>query len=219
VLAFTSNAAFNNQKTLQVFWAGVKIAATPDLDLLGPTTATSRKASPPAPTPVAPAPEQRLQRHRKCRLAGGRLSLCQALRWLPRHFYTGVQDGLANGFLNKSHPHHDHRYPLQILEPARRATEHSGPRKRARASGRALAESSGYVVFRETVTRVGEHPVGITDLDQVPEMEVRGALRHACRLLHRVRDDHDRIRPAQLIDPDPRCAPWQRDRARSMARP
>src|SRR5258705_3325855 len=35
VLAFTSNAAFNNQKTLQVFWAGVKIAATPDLDLLG----------------------------------------------------------------------------------------------------------------------------------------------------------------------------------------
>ena len=31
-------------------------------------------------------------------------------------------------------------------------------------------------------------------------MEVRGALRHARRLLHRVRDDHDRIRLAQLID-------------------
>src|SRR5204862_6862808 len=62
------------------------------------------------------------------------------------------------------------------------------------------AESSGDVVFRETVARVGEHPVGSSDLDQLPEMEVPGALRHARRLLHRVRDDHDRILSAQLID-------------------
>src|SRR6266436_2242165 len=34
VLAYTTNTAFDNQKTLQVFWAGVKFAATPDLDLL-----------------------------------------------------------------------------------------------------------------------------------------------------------------------------------------
>src|SRR6266853_285320 len=33
VLAVVNNTAFNNQKTLQVFWAGVKFAATPQLDL------------------------------------------------------------------------------------------------------------------------------------------------------------------------------------------
>src|SRR6266513_517508 len=67
-------------------------------------------------------------------------------------------------------------------------------------TGRALAESPGDVVFRETVTRVGEHPVRVAHLDELSEMEVRGALRHARRLLHRVRDDHDRILFAQLID-------------------
>jgi len=34
VLAFTNNTAFNNQKILQVFWAGAKIGLSPSLDLL-----------------------------------------------------------------------------------------------------------------------------------------------------------------------------------------
>jgi predicted porin len=34
VLAVTTNTAFDSEKTLQVFWAGVKFAATPQLDLM-----------------------------------------------------------------------------------------------------------------------------------------------------------------------------------------
>src|SRR6516165_6796981 len=71
----------------------------------------------------------------------------------------------------------------------------------ARGGGRpSSAESPGNVVLGEAVARVGEQPIGLADLDQLTEMEVRGALRYACRLLHGVGDDHDRVGLAQLID-------------------
>src|ERR1700694_2483818 len=103
VLAFTNNAAFNNQKTLQVSWAGVKIAATPDLDLLGAyyhykqnSFATGAKAG------CSDASNS------ACSGTENAVSLVADYRFAKRFdgylgtFYTGVQDGLANGFLNKS---------------------------------------------------------------------------------------------------------------------
>ena len=103
VLAFTNNAAFNNQKTLQVSWVGVKIAATPDLDLLGAyyhykqnSFATGAKAG------CSDASNS------ACSGTENAVSLVADYRFAKRFdgylgtFYTGVQDGLANGFLNKS---------------------------------------------------------------------------------------------------------------------
>jgi predicted porin len=103
VLAYVNNAAFNNQKTLQVFWAGVKIAATPDLDLLGAyyhykqnSFATGAKAGCSDTSNGA------------CSGTENVVSLVADYRFAKRFdgylgtMYTGVQDGLANGFLNKS---------------------------------------------------------------------------------------------------------------------
>jgi predicted porin len=103
VLAYVNNAAFDNQKTLQVFWAGVKIAATPDLDLLAAyygykqnSFATGAKAG------CSDASNS------ACSGTENAFSLVADYRFAKRFdgylgtFYTGVQDGLASGFLNKS---------------------------------------------------------------------------------------------------------------------
>jgi predicted porin len=103
VLAYTNNAAYNNQKTLQVFWAGVKIAATPDLDLMAAyygykqnSFATGAKAG------------CSDNSNAGCSGTENAVSLVADYRFAKRFdgylgtFYTGVQDGLANGFLNKS---------------------------------------------------------------------------------------------------------------------
>jgi predicted porin len=103
VLAFVNNTAFDNQKTLQVFWAGVKIAATPDLDLLGAyyhykqnSFATGAEAG--CSSTV----------NAKCSGTENVFSLVADYRFAKRFdgylgtMWTGVQDGLANGFLNKS---------------------------------------------------------------------------------------------------------------------
>src|SRR5215469_8800773 len=50
------------------------------------------------------------------------------------------------------------------------------------------------------MTRVGKYAIRIADLDELTEMEVRGALRDARRLLHGVGHDHDGVGLAQLID-------------------
>ncbi|TLZ29626.1 MAG: porin [Gammaproteobacteria bacterium] len=104
VLAFVTINAFNNQKTLQVFWAGVKIAATPDLDLLGAyygykqnSYATGADTGCSSDTVSA-----------KCSGTENAFSLVADYRFSKRFdgylgtFYTGVQDGLAFHFLNKS---------------------------------------------------------------------------------------------------------------------
>jgi len=103
VLAFVNNTAFDNQKTLQVFWAGVKIAATPDLDLLGAyyhykqnSFATGKSAGCSDTSSSG------------CSGTENVFSLVADYRFAKRFdgylgtMWTGVQDGLANGFLNKS---------------------------------------------------------------------------------------------------------------------
>ena len=50
------------------------------------------------------------------------------------------------------------------------------------------------------LARVGEDVRGLAVFDQLAEVEEGGALRHARRLLHVVRDDHDRVAAAQLVD-------------------
>jgi predicted porin len=101
VLAVTSNTAFEfNDKTLQVFWAGLKWTVTPDFDLLaayygykqnsyGKTSCSNTSAA-------------------TCSGTENVVSLVADYRFAKRFdgylgtMYTGVQDGLANGFLNKS---------------------------------------------------------------------------------------------------------------------
>jgi predicted porin len=86
-----------------VAWAGVKIAATPDLDLLGAyygykqnSFATGAKAGCSDTS------------NGSCSGTESAFSLVADYRFAKRFdgyfgtFYTGVQDGLANGFLNKS---------------------------------------------------------------------------------------------------------------------
>src|SRR6516164_5039953 len=73
------------------------------------------------------------------------------------------------------------------------------PRRRV-VPGARSAEPAGDVVLGEAVARVGEKAVGLTDLDQLAEMKVGRALRYARGLLHGVRDDHDGVGLAQLID-------------------
>src|SRR6266446_4280927 len=103
VIAFPIDKAFPNQKTLQVSWVGVKIAATPDLDLLAAyyhykqnSFATGANAGCSGTQSSGCSGEENV------------VSLVADYRFAKRFdgylgtMYTGVQDGLANGFLNKS---------------------------------------------------------------------------------------------------------------------
>ncbi len=103
VLAVTNNTAFNNQKTLQVFWAGVKFAATPQLDLLAAYYGYKQNSfATGVNTGCSDA------RNSGCSGTENAISLVADYKFAKRFdgyfgtFYTGVQDGLANGFLNKS---------------------------------------------------------------------------------------------------------------------
>ena len=103
VLAYTNNTAFTSQKTLQVFWAGVKFAATPDLDLLGAYYGYKQNSF--AAGAKAGCSDTS---NGACSGTENAFSLVADYRFAKRFdgyfgtFYSGVQDGLANGFLNKS---------------------------------------------------------------------------------------------------------------------
>jgi predicted porin len=103
VLAFVNNTAFNNQKTLQVFWAGVKIAATPDLDLLGAYYHYKQNSFATGANAGCSGTQ-----NSGCSGTENVFSLVADYRFAKRFdgylgtMWTGVQDGLANGFLNKS---------------------------------------------------------------------------------------------------------------------
>jgi predicted porin len=103
VLAVVNNTAFNNQKTLQVFWAGVKFAATPQLDLAAAYYGYKQNSFA---TGVNTGCSD--NRNSGCSGTESSVSLLADYRFAKRFdgylgtFYTGVQDGLANGFLNKS---------------------------------------------------------------------------------------------------------------------
>jgi predicted porin len=103
VLAYTNNTAFDNQKTLQVSWVGVKIAATPDLDLLGAYYHYKQNSFATGANAGCSGTQ-----NGACSGTENAVSLVADYRFAKRFdgylgtFYTGVQDGLANGFLNKS---------------------------------------------------------------------------------------------------------------------
>jgi predicted porin len=103
VLAAVNNTAFTSKKTLQVFWAGVKFPATPQLDFTVSyvgykqgSFATGAKAGCSDDTNAA---------------CSGRLAsiglladyrFAKRFDWYLGTLASGVQDGLANGYLNKS---------------------------------------------------------------------------------------------------------------------
>ena len=103
VLAVVNNTAFNNQKTLQVFWAGVKFAATPQLDLAAAYYGYKQNSfATGVNTGCSDA------RNSGCSGTESSVSLVADYKFAKRFdgyfgtFWTGVQDGLANGVLNKS---------------------------------------------------------------------------------------------------------------------
>src|SRR5688572_21013002 len=61
------------------------------------------------------------------------------------------------------------------------------------------AETTRNIILRALVLGVGEDLIGRAFFDQDAQMEERGALRNACRLLHGVRHDHDREVLLQLL--------------------
>jgi predicted porin len=103
VLAVVNKTAFNNQKTLQVFWAGVKFAATPQLDLAAAYYGYKQDSYA---TGVNTGCSD--DRSSGCSGTESSISLLADYKFAKRFdgyfgtFWTGVQDGLANGFLNKS---------------------------------------------------------------------------------------------------------------------
>jgi len=103
VLAVVNNTAYNNQKTLQVFWAGVKFAATPKLDLMAAYYGYKQNSFA---TGVNAGCSD--TRSGGCSGTENAFSVVADYRFAKRFdgyigtFWTGVQDGLANGFLNKS---------------------------------------------------------------------------------------------------------------------
>src|SRR5690349_2155245 len=63
-----------------------------------------------------------------------------------------------------------------------------------------LADTAGNIILSLLVLGIGEDVGGVAFLDQVPKVEERRTLANARRLLHRVRDDDDRVILAQLVD-------------------
>src|SRR6266446_6806524 len=99
VIAFPIDKAFPNQKTLQVSWVGVKIAATPDLDLLAAYYGYKQNS-------FATGAHAGCSDNSSGGCSGTENSFSVVLdyRFSKRFdgyfgtFYTGVKDGLANGF-------------------------------------------------------------------------------------------------------------------------
>src|SRR5207244_12383536 len=60
------------------------------------------------------------------------------------------------------------------------------------------AVAAGDIVPGPLLVRIGENLAGLPELDQLAQVEEGRTLRNACRLLHVVRDDHDRETLAQL---------------------
>ena len=103
VLAFVNNTAFNKQKTLQVFWGGVKFAATPDLDLTAAFVGYKQNSF----ATGANAGCSGIQ-NSACSGTLSSVGLVADYRFAKRFdaylgtLWSEVRDGLANGYLNKS---------------------------------------------------------------------------------------------------------------------
>jgi predicted porin len=104
VLAITTNTAFANDKILQVFWGGVKVAATSNLDLMAALYGYRQNS-------FATGANAGCSSALISSACSGRelsASFVADYRFAKRFdgyigtFWTDVQDGLAFGFLNKS---------------------------------------------------------------------------------------------------------------------
>ena len=102
ILAFTSNTAFNNQKTLDVYWGGVKWGITPALDLIAAYYGYRQNSYA---TGVNAGCSD--TRNGACSGTEGVASFLFDYRLSKRFdvyagsMWSGVKDGLANGYLNK----------------------------------------------------------------------------------------------------------------------
>src|SRR3954464_9416266 len=67
------------------------------------------------------------------------------------------------------------------------------------AKPRVLSKTPGDVVFRELLGRIREDALGRRVLHELAQPEERRVIRYAGRLLHVVRDDHNRIFRLQLV--------------------
>jgi predicted porin len=100
VLAFTNNAAYNNQKVLEIYWAGVKFGITPDLDVLAAYYGINQDA-------FATGANAGCSTKANAGCSGNEdvLSLVFDYRLSKRFdvyagaMYSGVKNGLANGYL------------------------------------------------------------------------------------------------------------------------
>ncbi len=103
VLAVPNNTAFPNDKILLVFWGGVKYAATKDLDLLAAFYGYHQSAFA---TGALAGCSSTVSA--QCSGKESSASFVADYKFAKRFdgyfgtFWTDVQDGLANGFLNKS---------------------------------------------------------------------------------------------------------------------
>ncbi len=105
ILAFTTNDAYDNQKTLEVWWAGLKYGLTPDLDVMLAYYAYDQNNY--ASTADQAACAAKGTSHSQCSGTEGAASLVFDYRLSKRFdlyagsMWSGVTDGLANGYLNK----------------------------------------------------------------------------------------------------------------------
>jgi predicted porin len=102
ILAFTNNAAYDNQKVLQVYWAGLKWGITPDLDVMAAWYAYNQNSyATGANTGCGTTANG------ACSGTEGDMSLVLDYRFTKRFdvyagtMWSGVTDGLASGYLNK----------------------------------------------------------------------------------------------------------------------
>ena len=99
---FLSNTAYDNQKTLEVFWAGFKWTPVKDLDVLAAyygynqnnftTAATAASCSTADPAAACSGTENVVSLVLDYRFS-------KRFDWYVGSMYSGVRDGLANGYL------------------------------------------------------------------------------------------------------------------------
>ena len=91
-------STFLNDKTLQVYWGGVRYTVIPELDLVGAYYGISRTRTAPAPMPAVPptSPEPAAATRTSSRSTP--ISLSKRFDAFVGVMYSGVRDGLANGF-------------------------------------------------------------------------------------------------------------------------
>jgi predicted porin len=98
-----ANATYNNNKIMQVFWGGVKFPASPQLDLIGAFYGYHQNAFATGVNAGCSGTQSS-----GCSGKETSFSLVADYKFAKRFdgyvgtFWTDVQDGLANGFLNKS---------------------------------------------------------------------------------------------------------------------